>query len=81
MFAPSERPGEHVMSGAPLGPGPGPEILPDQPDPTDPILYLEAAYQKSQLPEIFDLLQDARAARVALTPPEPDQRAPILPER
>ena len=25
LDAPSDRPGEHVMSGAPMGPGPGPE--------------------------------------------------------
>lgn len=28
LHAPSARPGEHVMTGAPRGPGAGPEILP-----------------------------------------------------
>lgn len=28
LNAPSQRPGEHVMTGAPQGPGAGPEILP-----------------------------------------------------
>lgn len=28
MEGPTTRPGEHVMTGAPMGPGPGPEILP-----------------------------------------------------
>jgi hypothetical protein len=43
LNAPSTRPGEHVMAGAPQGPGPGPDVLPrpqrdfSAPTPTAPL--------------------------------------------
>jgi hypothetical protein len=33
LYRPSERPGEHVMTGLPVGPGAGPEALPLQTSP------------------------------------------------
>lgn len=45
LDAPSERPGEHVMTGAPLGPGAGPEILGAlNPPDADPSLSKMQAY-------------------------------------
>lgn len=33
---PSERPNEPVTTGLPMGPGPGPEVMPSQPEDMDP---------------------------------------------
>jgi hypothetical protein len=57
----SERPGEPVTSGLPVGPGPGPESLPlDMVDgEDDPMGFLLALYQVEATPELELLLQVA----------------------
>lgn len=58
LDAPSDRPGEHVMAGAPLGPGPGPEVLgiPQGTDAVDD--YLRALWSIDPNPDIRELLED-----------------------
>lgn len=59
---PTERPDEHVMSGAPMGPGPGPQVLrpPAPPDGSSPIsAMLSQLAQQSGNSEIAQLAQKA----------------------
>lgn len=56
--APTQRPDEHVMTGAPAGPGPGPEILP-QPG-GDLIPWLAALYREDPTEEIRGMLEEAQ---------------------
>jgi hypothetical protein len=70
LNAPSERPGEHVMTGAPVGPGAGPEVLgPLAPAEADPELgkmrtYLPvlelAASQPDSSPALRQLVRQIR---------------------
>ena len=83
----TERPGEPVTAGAPLGAGPGPDVLPPGVSANDPILYLEAAARRYGYPELFALVAKSRAkqavsARGAVVTPggAPEGRMPIFPE-
>lgn len=60
-YRPTERPGEHVMTGLPVGPGAGPEALPIQPNATmtDPVaIQIRALYQKHPSAELAAILAD-----------------------
>lgn len=61
LDAPSGRPDEPVTSGAPLGPGPGPESLglPEPPAQLSPIEELRAIASVYDYPEIRELLNIA----------------------
>lgn len=67
-YRPTERPGEHVMTGLPVGPGAGPEALPiQQSSHTDPIaVQLRALYQRyaqmspSAAADLASVLDDVR---------------------
>lgn len=72
LDAPSQNPGEHIMAGAPTGPGPGPEVL------APPLGYapgsaqdlaarVRAVYEKFQNPNLLGLI----ALIESNTPPPP----------
>lgn len=56
LFAPTTRPDEPVTSGAPLGPGPGPNSLPIAGDPV--VLRLRAIYNLIPNESLRELLED-----------------------
>lgn len=56
---PSERPGEPVTAGLPLGPGPGPEALGTDLRDTPAVAELRALYAMFPDPDLADLLEDA----------------------
>jgi hypothetical protein len=58
----TENPLEPVTAGAPLGPGPGPEVLPQQPS-DDLVDFLAATYHKYESEEIRGMLEEAQVAR------------------
>lgn len=60
LDAPTARPDEHVMSGAPVGPGPGPEVLGISPN-EDVEAQLRAAYARyptEQLRALIEMIDD-----------------------
>lgn len=60
---PTEMPSQPVTHGAPVGPGPGPEALPQTTDPQNGSMsaLLNAIYAKTGSPAIQQLAQQAQA--------------------
>lgn len=76
LSRPTDNPNEHVMNGAPSGPGAGPEILgPQSSSSISPVQYLEGLYLRFPYPQIRDLLIEARKARAQ---PIPQMMAPVV---
>lgn len=65
--APTQRPGEHVMAGAPLGPGPGPVEAGMTPaGPRDLVLeQLKAYYAAHPNPDLGDFIENLMAGDYA----------------
>lgn len=57
LDAPSQRPGEPVTAGLPIGPGPGSEVLPTHSDPT--VARLRALYALHPTPDLRRLIAKA----------------------
>ena len=72
LDAPTARPNEPLTHGLPIGAGGGPEVLGLQPDVNDPVVWLEALYQRSPDSNVLAMLQEARAqAWVQKNPMQP----------
>jgi len=74
LDAPSTNPGEHVMTGAPMGPGPGPEMLapPLAPPPgsrQDLATQVRAIYAKYQNPNLLALIANIESNTPATPTP------------
>jgi hypothetical protein len=63
LDAPTGKPGEHVMSGAPIGPGPGPEALIPGPGSTngDVLMQLQALLQMHPNPGLVNLIDSIKS--------------------
>lgn len=63
LDAPTERPGEHVMSGAPMGPGPGPEAQVPAPGSAngDVLSQLQALVSVYPNPGLVNLIDSIKA--------------------
>lgn len=58
LDAPTDKPGQPLMAGAPIGPGPGPEALPNVQQPTDVLgLFLREMYRAEPSEDIRQLIQ------------------------
>lgn len=63
LDAPTNRPGEHVMSGAPVGPGPGPEAQVPAPGSqnADVLAQLQAIWSVHPNPGLANLIESIKA--------------------
>jgi hypothetical protein len=55
--APTGRPNEPVTAGAPMGPGPGPEVLGPGVAPDDMVARLRAMYLRAPSEDLRELLE------------------------
>lgn len=69
LMAPSQRAQEPVTAGLPMGPGPGPEVLPGGEDAT--VAKLRALYALTPSPELRRLLERAEGRGDVAMGPRP----------